>query len=269
MRAQAHTQSMLRWWWRVGITIADMAIRRRDGTMVWHYETPLTELPLAWARAENARQAEIYIRPARVHRWPIALLDDLSVATATRIARKYDALVVHTSPQGGCHLWLLCGESLDEHERCRAQRWLAQRVEADQGSISGEHLGRLAGFKNWKRDGVWVNFLDATHRDRPWTPQLVTIDRHEPRLPSCAHRFASGGTDSSASGREWGWVCGLLEAGCDPAVVYHRLVETARPRRGRDAERYARRTVARARERVGLSTTTRKPREKGLTSWPS
>jgi hypothetical protein len=53
--------------------------------------------------------------------WPIALLDDLAVATATRIARNYDALVVHTSPQGGCHLWLLCGESLDKHERYRAQ----------------------------------------------------------------------------------------------------------------------------------------------------
>ena len=140
MRAQEHTYSMLRWWWRAGITIADLAVRRCDGTMVWHYETPLTELPLAWARAENVRQAEIYIRPARVHPWPIALLDDLAVATATRIARKYDALVVHTSPQGGCHLWLLCGEPLDENERCRAQRWLAQRIEADQGSISGEHL---------------------------------------------------------------------------------------------------------------------------------
>ena len=268
MRAQEHTLSMLRWWWRAGITIADMAVRRRDGTIVWHYETPLTELPLAWARAENARQAEIYIRPARVHPWPITFLDDLAAATATRIARKYDTLVVHTSPQGGCHLWLLCGEPLDEHERCRAQRWLAQRVEADRGSLSGEHLGRLAGFKNWKRNGVWVNVLEAPRRNRPWTPQLAEINPRKPRLAESSGVVSAGSTDSSPSGREWGWVCGLLEAGCDPSVVYHRLVETARPRRGRDAERYARRTVARARELIGLSTT-RDPRERGLTSRPS
>jgi hypothetical protein len=144
---------------------------------------------------------------------------------------------------------------------------MARRVEADKGSISGEHLGRLAGFKNWRRNGVWVNVLDALHRNRPWTPQLA-IDRHQPRLLSCAQRSASGGTDSSASGHEWGWVCGLLEVGCDSSVVYHRLVETARLRRGRDAERYARRTVARAREHVGLGRHERSTRE-GLTSRPS
>jgi hypothetical protein len=87
---------MLRWWWKIGITIADLAVRRRDGTMVWHHETPLADLPLAWARSENVRQAEIYIRPAREYAWPIAFLDDLPVATATRVARKYCL--------GGAHL---------------------------------------------------------------------------------------------------------------------------------------------------------------------
>jgi hypothetical protein len=243
---------MLRWWWKVGITIADLAVRRRDGTMVWHHETPLADLPLAWARSENVCQAEIYIRPAREYAWPIAFLDDLPVATATRVARKYDALVVHTSPKGGCHLWLLCHSTLDEHERCRAQRWLAQRVEADPVSISGEHLGRLAGFKNWKRDGCWVNVLDAPLRNQPWAAQLVESDFRKSRTTSISQLPNTGAIDKTPSGREWGWICGLLENGCDPATAYHRLFEKAWPRRGRDADRYARRTVDRACQHIGL-----------------
>jgi hypothetical protein len=43
MQAREHTHTMLRWWWKVGITIADLAVRRRDGTMVWHHETPLDQ----------------------------------------------------------------------------------------------------------------------------------------------------------------------------------------------------------------------------------
>ena len=56
-------------------------------------------------------------------------------------------------------MWLPCDRSLDEGARLQAQRGLAARFSADKGSISGEHLGRLAGFKNWKRAGCWVNRL--------------------------------------------------------------------------------------------------------------
>ena len=78
-------------------------------------------------------------------------------------------------------------------------------------SISGEHLGRLAGFKNWKRGGTWVNVLGASCHGRHWDP-------------------------------------------------------TVRPRRGRDAERYARRTLHRALERVysGHWPTTREDHERNL-----
>ena len=245
MRAREHTRSMLQWWWLAGITLADLAVRRWDGTMVWHHEISLDDLPLAWIRAENSRQAEVYIRPARGHSWPVVLLDDLPVATASRIARKYDSLVVRTSVEGGCHLWLRCSDVLDETERRRAQRWLVQRIEADPASVSGEHLGRLAGFKNWKRSGVWVNVLNASRRNRPWAAQF-DFSGHERPLPSNEQRIGTVSTDPSPSGREWGWICGLLESGCDATTAYLQLVERARNRRGRDVERYARRTVARA-----------------------
>lgn len=245
VRAREHTSLMLRWWSSVGVTAADLAVRRLDTTMMWHHDvSPLSALPLAWARAENARRADVYIRPARYHSWPLVILDDLPIATSQAIGRKYDVLIVHTSPQGGCHVWLRCSKDLDENQRHRAQQWLIQRANADQGSSSGEHLGRLAGFKNWKRGGVWVNVLPARRRLRSWEPQLHD-DPDAPRRRTSPRNY-SGSHDASPSGREWGWICGLLESGCEPTEAYRRLLEHARPRRGRDTERYARRTVTRA-----------------------
>ncbi len=252
MRAHEHTTSMLEWWSSVGIGTVDLAVRRHDATMIWHRDVAPSNLPLAWARAENARRADVYIRPARGHSWPLVFLDDLPPAMAQAIARKYDALVVHTSPQGGCHVWLRCSTALDEDQRRTAQRWLSHRVNADPASTSGEHLGRLAGFKNFKRRGVWINVLDASLRNRLWNPQLDGTHARGDLLPP---RTSASGTDTSASGREWGWVCGLLESGTNPHDVYLNLVEHARSRRGSDAERYARRTIDRALAHVSTHTT--------------
>ena len=109
------------------------------------------------------------------------------------------------------------------------QRWLAQRIAADLGSISGEHLGRLAGFKNWKRRGTWVNVRTASHAGRRWDPSVVPSLGENPPSPSGPRRRA---TDTSPSGREWGWVCGQLEAGKPPELVYVRLLKRACARRG-------------------------------------
>jgi hypothetical protein len=253
MRAGDHTAAMLRFWENSAISAVDLAVRRANTVMIWHRACALAHLPLPWLRAENVRQAEIYIRPARSDRWPLILLDDVEPARALRIAQTYAALAVQTSPAGGCHLWLCLTQPLDEHQRYLAQRWLIPRVNADPGSVSGEHLGRLAGTRNWKRGGVWVNVLNPDPPScPPWDPapaldpsaipppRRYTTDPH----PSSPHTL-----DHSASGQEWGWVCGALEAGVDPQIVYRRLLQRASPRRGSDAERYARYTLRRALKR--------------------
>ena len=219
--------------------------------MIWHYAIPLETLPLSWARAENMHKAEVYIRPARVYPWPLVFLDDVPAVLAARVVRKYDALVVKTSHEGGCHLWLSCSFELDQEARKQAQRWLVKRTVADPRSSSGEHLGRLAGFKNWKRGGTWVNVLDASRRGHPWVPRAD--DNVRLCSPSTRPLRIPTHTDTSESGTEWGWVCRMLEAGYDPDSAYQRLVQRARPRRGNDAERYARRTIIRAMGHV-LST---------------
>jgi DNA-binding transcriptional MocR family regulator len=244
---------MLRFWWHSGIIAVDLAVRRAGGAMIWHRACAPAHLPLPWLRAENVRQADVYIRPARGASWPLLLLDDVEVARALRIARKYAALAVQTSPDGGCHLWLRLARPLDEHQRYLAQRWLIRRVNADPCSVSGEHLGRLAGTRNWKRAGVWVNVLNPDPAPRPpWDPAPAFAQSSPPplrRTPTQPRLPSQHATDNSASGQEWGWVCGALDAGLDPQIVYRRLLERAATRRGSDAERYARHTLQRALQR--------------------
>ena len=244
MNAKQHTWRMLLWFEEIGIERLDLALRRSDATMIWHRSKTFGQLPLSWVRAQNVRQAEVYVRPARNGSWPLVFLDDIGPSLAVAIVRKYAALAVATSPQGGCHLWLGCSQSLSESQRAQAQRWLAQRTGADRASTSGEHLGRLAGFKNWKRSGVWVNTI-ASSAIRPWDPTPALCEPVTTARPR--HRSVSTpGIDTSPSGQDWAWTCCLLESGGDPDSVYRRLVARVLPRRGSDAERYAQRTVDQA-----------------------
>lgn len=255
MKAKDHTRIMLKWWRQSGVNSADLAVRRvADGTMIWHHDIRLDVLPLPWARAENARGADVYIRPARGFSWPIVFLDDVSVDMARSIAGKYDALVVETSKEGGCHVWLRCSTFLDEDHRRRAQRWVAQRIGADLGSTSGEHLGRLAGFKNVKRRGNWVNVMVASWQEREWAAVTPRQYRHLRARPGTARLTSDPPkVDASQSAKEWGWVCERLENGLDTNETYRLLVERARGRRRGDADRYARRTVKQALVHVGRS----------------
>lgn len=266
MRATDHTDSMIAWWKRAGVDRADLAIRRPNGAMLWHQQRRLDELPLGWARAENASRAEVYIRPARGYDWPLVFLDDVPVDLALRVSGDLSAMVIQTSPAGGCHLWIACDRPLAEPQRKQVQLWLAEELGADPGSVSGEHLGRLAGFKNWKRAGSWVNVLAAPSGRRPCDPSIALsrAPGEEPPRRIVVESYA-GGTrphDTSPSGTDWGWVCASLEAGCDPETVYLRLVERARDRRGSDAQRYARRTVEKALMRVATRPGAISPRER-------
>jgi hypothetical protein len=250
---------MLTWWRAIGIERVDLAVKRPSGAMIWHYDVATDSLPLAWAGAQNVRRGEVYIRPARHGAWPLVFLDDVAKQRARAVAKKYEALVVETSSAGGCHIWLACCRSIDEGLRREAQRWLAQRIDADPGSISGEHLGRLAGFKNWKRDGSWVNVIAASRHGRRWDPSVIPSAYRRENI-SMPARSGSQSRDASPSGREWGWVCGLLENGCPPERAYARLLDRSVDRRGSDAPRYARRTIERVLKHIGHAAATRRVR---------
>lgn len=262
MRARDHTDRMIDWWRDVGVDRIDVAVRRPPPAphgerrlWLWQRAICVVDLPrvLPWTRAQNARKADIYARPARGSSWSVVFLDDLARSAALDLTARHPGLCVHTSPEGGCQVWLRCEQPLDEIGRYRLQKHLAVVHGGDPGSVSGEHLGRLAGYRNWKRQGPWVNVLAAT-LDGPALPALQITERSNP-IPaprqSQSRTQGHAGADTSESAREWGWVVGALQAGLQPETVYHRLLARARPRRGADAERYVQRTIEQALHRLG------------------
>ena len=201
--------------------------------------------------AENAAGADIYVRPSRHGSWPMVFLDDLPPRLAAHIADSYRAAVILTSPER-CHLWLHTTRSLSEHERFLVQKQLVKRLQgqADPGSVSGAHWGRLPGFKNCKRKrNCWVNLDLLSHgRSFPATPTQQA--GQDPPTPRSRARHAD---KADLSTMEWGWVCGSLEAGVPPGRVLTLLIARASARRGQqDAIRYARYTVEKACRFKGL-----------------
>lgn len=212
------------------------------------------ENSLAWLRYENSRTAGAYFRPARGHAWPLVFLDDVAPVDAKHLADNHSAALIETSP---CrfHVWLAMDHALDEYDRYRVQASLAQQVGADMGSVSGEHWGRLPGFKNRKPGkDYWVN-LRRLSVVQPYTISLspgdtpVLPERHEDQRP----RVVQQDKEQDESAVEWKYVRSALEAGVPPAIVDQRLLERCVSRRGSDARRYVERTMRKACAKGGIA----------------
>lgn len=262
MKPTEQIQVQLDWLELHGVDRFDLAVQRSSG--VWMSQSPsLTrqrlEQCLPWCRAENTRGANVYVRPSGRSPWPVIFLDDVALIDAVALAEAHPSLVVETSPDR-CHVWINTDRALDERSRFAVQKRLAAGSAtdgrlADAGSVSGDHWGRLAGFRNRKptRD-CWVNVRRASRRLSPLPvgPLLDGASAHfSPRSGGSVEqgRAASPGRPgraSSESEREWAMVMHRLEHGEPPAAVEAWLVEQARPRRGSDAERYAHATVVKA-----------------------
>jgi len=251
--------SFIQWFVNYQVDRFDLALQRRDAEgRSLHFLAPrdtghqnlappqlLNLIP--WLRAENANGADIYFRPHRGGCWPVVFLDDIPVALARRIARKYSVNILRTSP-GHTHLWLATTIPLDCRQRFLAQRYLVAKLNgaADHGSVSGDHWGRLPAMRNRKpnRD-CWVN-LDSQSQLVPWPPRFLS------KSPTSKPPHITTYRPGDASAEEWGWVMAMLERHIPPDIVMQRLVDQAFPRRGRDAIRYAHRTVQCACQKLGL-----------------
>ena len=100
---------------------------------------------------KNRQGMGIYIRPTRTRMHGYIFLDDLSQPMIRKMkSNGYSfSAIIETSP-GNFQGWLDSGTALAEEERYWIQKDLCQRYEADPGSVSGEHFGRLPGFLNTK-----------------------------------------------------------------------------------------------------------------------
>ena len=107
----------------------------------------------------NVREnRNIYIVPSTcVEKQSYIFFDDLTPHDAAPLARKYESIAIKTSVAGGYQLWIRTDDLICKTERKLIQRYMCEQVNADPCSTDGHHLGRLAGYKNIKRGGNWIN----------------------------------------------------------------------------------------------------------------
>jgi len=265
MRSEDHTYNMLGWFTDSVITKLDFSVKRPNGTFLQRDtadidiadKNQITRI-IKWLRFENwKQQSDIYVRPARHHDWPIIFLDDLSKGDAERVADLHASMLIHTSQAGGYHAWISTMQPLNETERGMVQRHYSHVYNSDYRSTSGEHWGRLAGFKNHKRGGTdWVNFhatgggtfIDAasvlssikTNHKGSFVPRKNSSSS----LPSLGCKSRS--IDDSESGKEYGWAIGYIRATGDIEEAKRRLFDKATARGKKGINQYVNRTISKA-----------------------
>lgn len=169
----------------MGCNAYEIGIRDRQGRMMsraWSSQEILTNL--AWLKRENAKGADIYIRPAGQQNQGIVLVDDLSRGQVDRMkaAGLEPAVVVETSPQN-LQAWVRVSEKpLHPEVATGISQALARQFEGDPNSADWRHFGRLAGFTNQKPEHTtenglhpWVLCHESSGKQATNGPQLVLV----------------------------------------------------------------------------------------------
>jgi len=131
----------------------EIGIRNRDGKMMirsWSQEEVLKSV--GWLKRENAKGADIYVRPEGEQNQGIVLVDDLSHGQLERMKSTgfEPAAVIETSPRN-FQAWVrLSKDEITPEVATAASKGLANHFEADPNSADWRHFGRLAGFTNRK-----------------------------------------------------------------------------------------------------------------------
>jgi hypothetical protein len=167
----------------------EIGIRDRDGRMmtrVWSKADTLKAVP--WLKRENAKGADIYVRPAGQQNQGLVLVDDLDVAQVEKMKAGgfAPAVLVETSPQNH-QAWVRVSATPLEPELATAfSRALARKYEADPNSADWRHFGRLSGFTNRKPEHTdeagrnpWVLCHEANGNIARAAPDaLEAVKRH-------------------------------------------------------------------------------------------
>jgi len=233
---------------------------------------PALDDALAACRNRNSRDCDVYFRPARGQPASIVMIDDLDRTTALRLADGHPHMLVETSP-ANFQVWLKTDRPLDEIGRKSVQIALVARHGGDPGSVSGEHFGRIPGFKNRKPKYKfpWVNLVQYDSE----SPALDVSDLLSPQ-GACALEPAAGvpsihptgdapparsptpasasASDSPESHREFKYACESLRHNVNRDAIISNIAARALSRGKRRtataAEQYAARTVAAAERAV-------------------
>ncbi|KAF0332997.1 DNA primase [Gigaspora margarita] len=143
----------------------EIGIRDRDGRMLtrtWSKAKALKSVP--WLKRENAKGADIYVRPAGEENQGLVLVDDLTKGQIDRMKSEGYApvAVVETSPLNHQAWVRLSDRPLSPEVATIAGKHLAKQYGADLNSADWRHFGRLAGFTNRKPEHT------TKHGRSPW-----------------------------------------------------------------------------------------------------
>lgn len=131
----------------------EVGIRDKNGQMMsrkWTDKELLNSVP--WLKRENAKGADIYIRPSGDKNHGIILVDDVNQGQIAQMKAKglEPATVIETSPKN-YQAWIRVSEKpLDPAIATHISKSIASHFGADANSADWRHYGRLAGFTNKK-----------------------------------------------------------------------------------------------------------------------
>jgi hypothetical protein len=167
----------------MGVDSFEVGVRDKAGRMLtrtWSKAETLQAIP--WLKRENAKGADVYVRPAGEQSQGIVLVDDLTRQQLDRMkaAGYAPAAVVETSPTN-FQAWVrVSPEPLPPIVGTASARLLAQAFEGDMNSADWRHYGRLAGFTNRKPEHVddrgrspYVLAHESPGKAAPMAPELL------------------------------------------------------------------------------------------------
>ena len=136
----------------LGAKIYDIGIKTAKGMLnrEWSMEQVLKHIP--WLKGENAKGADIYVRPAGEKNQGILLVDDVNLARIEHLKKSgfEPAAVVETSP-ANYQAWIrLTSNEIEPVLATGISKALATQAQGDPNSADWKHFGRLAGFTNQK-----------------------------------------------------------------------------------------------------------------------
>lgn len=228
---------------------------------------------LGWLKAQNAKDADIYVRPKGSQ--GIVLVDDLVLGTLSRLKAEGlgAAVIVQTSPMN-YQAWVRLSEDpIPANLATNAAKRLAKTYGGDPGSADWRHYGRLAGFTNRKpkhRDergrAPFVLVYEASGKTAPRGGEFLqevlaegqaiakALDKVASQIGTGTHRALPTSArsyfraamrevlhlfpDPDWSRADWAVVCRMLKRGYEPEEVVHALVEESPDLAGRKGAGY-------------------------------
>ena len=137
----------------MGVERFEVGIRNQAGQMLirtWSKAETLQAMP--WLKRENAKGADVYVRPAGQTNAGLVLVDDLNRGQLIRMqaARMTPASVTETSPNN-FQAWVRVHDKhLEPQLATEVAAMLAKEYGGDPNSADWRHFGRLAGLTNAK-----------------------------------------------------------------------------------------------------------------------